>query len=136
MNVTTVIAIGSRPPTTNTDCQPNAGIRAVATQPTTAAPIENPQNMIITADARLRFGMYSAVSAIVLGIAPPMPNPVISRNTTSEPSESPSVVSSEPTPKISGHRIRIGRRPKRSASGPNSIAPTSIPVSYTHLTLP
>jgi hypothetical protein len=83
----------------------------------------------MTADARTRRGMYSAVSAMVLDMAPPMPSPVSSRNTTSDSTDQAFAVSSEPRPKISGHTMSTGRRPRRSASGPNTSAPIIIPTS-------
>src|SRR5213083_970761 len=55
---------GIVPPTRNTDCQPNWRITAAATQPATAEPKENPQNIVMTAAFRVRFGMYSEPKAI------------------------------------------------------------------------
>jgi len=46
------------------------------------------------------------------------------------------VVSSEPSPKISGQTTRIGLRPRRSASGPNTSAPAIIPTRPLENTLP
>jgi hypothetical protein len=125
-----VIAIGRIPPIRNTHGQPRLGITGTATQPTAAEPSENPQNIAVTANARVRWGMYSAVSAIALGIAPPMPNPVSSRNASSSFTELALAASSEPTPKISGQISSTGRRPTiRSASGPNTSAPTIMPIN-------
>ncbi len=70
---------GATPPTMNTERQPKCGIKAAASRPPSAAPIENPENMIITMVARRRRGLNSDVSAMVLGIAPPRPRPVRKR---------------------------------------------------------
>lgn len=70
---------GSAPPTTKTDCQPKRVISPAATKPPIAAPSENPQNITVTAVALYAFGADSEVSAIAFGIAPPRPNPVMSR---------------------------------------------------------
>src|SRR5713226_10020110 len=71
---------GVEPPTRNTDCQPNCLMTAAETQPATAEPNENPQNIVMTAEFLDLFGMYSDVRAIAFGIAPPMPSPVNTRN--------------------------------------------------------
>ena len=60
------------PPTMKTDGHPKTGMIEAATRPPTAAPNENPQIIIVTAPARRRRGMYSEVSAMAFGIAPPM----------------------------------------------------------------
>ena len=70
------ISNGMEPPTTNTACQPNREIKAAAIKPPTAAPIEKPQNIVMTAVALNLLGTYSEVNAIVFGIAPPRPKPV------------------------------------------------------------
>ena len=79
-NAAIAIAIGTTPPTTNTDSHPNRGMMAAATNPPTAAPRENPQIIAVTAPARRRRGMYSDVNAMAFGMAPPMPSPVRTRN--------------------------------------------------------
>ena len=102
-----------RRPTTNTDCHPNRGMIAAATSPPTAAPSEKPQIIIVTAPARRRRGMYSEVSAIAFGIAPPMPSPVRTRKAISEFTDSAVAVSSEPMPKTStrGDEHRLAADP-------------------------
>ena len=111
------------PPTTNTDGHPKRGMIEAATSPPTAAPSENPQIIIVTAPARRRRGMYSEVSAMAFGMAPPMPSPVIARQTMSDSMDCAVDVSSEPTPKISEQAMSTGFRPMRSASGPLTSAP-------------
>ena len=49
---------------------------AATVHPAKADPNEKPANIVMTAAFRDRFGMYSEVSAMAFGIAPPMPNPV------------------------------------------------------------
>ncbi len=76
--------IGTMPPTRKTERQPNAGMRAAATSPPSAAPTEKPTNMVMTMVARRRCGLNSDVSATALGIAPPRPRPVRKRSATSQ----------------------------------------------------
>src|SRR5204862_2269897 len=90
--------IGAEPPTTNTACQPNCRTTAAATHPAQAAPNEKPQNIVITAALRDRAGMYSEVSAMALGIAPPMPSPAMARNAVSCAIEAAVLVRSDPAP--------------------------------------
>src|SRR5437588_10104814 len=79
--------IGTEPPTRNTDCHPNRLMTAAATQPAHADPNEKPQNIVITAAFLERSGMYSDVSPIALGIAPPIPIPVDTPNAVSSPTD-------------------------------------------------
>ena len=74
---------------------------AAATQPAHAEPNEKPQNIVMTTDVLDRFGMYSDVSAMAFGIAPPIPNPVKTRNAVSSLTDVAVVVSSEPRPNVS-----------------------------------
>src|SRR5579872_2037560 len=99
----TATTIGIEPPTANIDCQPYFRISAATVHPANADPNEKPQNMTMTAEFRDRFGMYSDVSAIALGMAPPMPNPVKTRNPMSCDAVVAVVVSSDPRPKASAH---------------------------------
>ena len=85
------------PPTMKTDGHPKRGMIDAATRPPTAAPSENPQIIIVTAPARRRRGMYSEVSAMAFGMAPPMPSPVIARQTISDSTDCAVAVSSEPS---------------------------------------
>ena len=87
------------PPTRNTERQPKRGIRSAASKPPSAAPIEKPQNMIITMVARRRCGLYSAVIATVFGMAPPRPSPVRKRMMSSVVMSCASTVASAPMPK-------------------------------------
>ena len=109
---------------------------AAATNPPTAAPSEKPQIIVVTAVPRRRRGMYSEVSAMAFGIAPPIPSPVRARNATSASTDCAVAVSSEPTPKISAHPMSTGRRPNWSASGPLTIAPIIIPTRPLEMTGP
>ena len=102
---------GIVPPTRNTACQPNCRMTAAATQPAKAEPKENPANMVITAAFRVRFGMYSEVRAIALGIAPPIPNPVKTRNAVSCATDVAVAVSNDPMPNVSAQATRTGLRP-------------------------
>ena len=135
-NAAAAIRIGTTPPTRNTDCQPNRGMRAAATKPPTAAPSEKPQIIVITAVARRRRGMYSEVKAMAFGIAPPMPSPVNTRNAISASTDCAVAVNSDPTPKISADTTRTGFRPTRSATGPLSNAPIIIPTRPVEITEP
>src|SRR3981081_1519667 len=62
-------------------CPPDTAApgRAAARSPPSAAPPENPQNMIITMVARRRRGLNSDVMARAFGIAPPRPSRVRNR---------------------------------------------------------
>ena len=91
------IAIGMIPPTMKTDGHPKRGMIDAATRPPTAAPSENPQIIVVTAPARRRRGMYSEVSAMAFGMAPPMPSPVIARQNMSDSTDCAVAVSSEPS---------------------------------------
>ena len=130
------IRTGNVPPTMNTDSQPNRGMIGAATKPPTAAPREKPQIIAVTAVALLRRGMYSEVSAIAFGIAPPIPSPVKTRNAISRSTDCAVAVRSEPTPKISADRTRTGLRPTWSATGPLTSAPIIIPKSPLEITGP
>ena len=114
---------GATPPTMNTERQPNCGINAAASRPPSAAPTENPQNMIITMVARRRRGLNSDVMATAFGIAPPRPSPVRNRIASSVLTSWTNPVTSVPMPKASVLKMMIFLRPTRSASGPNSSAP-------------
>ena len=124
------------PPTTNTDGHPNRGMIDAATRPPTAAPSENPQIIVVTAPARRRRGMYSEVSAMAFGMAPPMPRPVTARQAINDSTDCAVAVSSEPTPKISAQAMSTGLRPMRSASGPLTSAPIIMPTSPLEITEP
>ena len=65
---------------------------------------------------------------MVVGIAPPMPIPVRNRRATSTGSDGAQADSSENTPNSRTETSSIGRRPKRSATGPATIAPTMMPM--------
>ncbi len=119
---------GATPPTTNTERQPKCGIIAAASRPPRAAPTEKPQNMIITRVARRRCGLYSAVMAMALGIAPPRPSPVKNRIATSALRSWTADVTSAPMPKTSVETTMIFLRPIRSASGPKVSAPIIRPT--------
>src|SRR5215471_484092 len=71
--------------------------------PPMAAPMENPQNMSITPVARKRRGMYSAVSAVALGMAPPSPKPVARRSQSIVSTVCARAVRREPTANQSVH---------------------------------
>ena len=114
---------GATPPTTNTERQPNCGISAAASRPPSAAPTENPQNMIITMVARRRCGLNSDVIATAFGIAPPRPSPVRNRIASSVLTSWMNAVTSVPMPNASVEKMMIFLRPMRSASGPNTSAP-------------
>src|SRR5262245_25076334 len=88
---------------------------AATVHPAKAEPKEKPANIVITAAFLDRLGMYSDVSAMALGIAPPIPNPVNMRYVTSCDTDVAVAVSSDPMPNVSAHAISIGLRPKRSA---------------------
>src|SRR5262249_54182113 len=108
-------------------CQPKRLITAAATPPAHADPNENPQNIVMTTDVLDRPGMNSEVSASALGIAPPTPKPVTTRNTASDATVVAVAVRSEPSPNINTHAMSTGLRPMRSAIGPNASAPIIIP---------
>ena len=73
--------------------------------------------------------MYSDVSAIAFGIAPPMPSPVNTRNVISASTDCAVAVSSEPTPKISAdadqHRLPANAVGKGTTHQRATIIPTS-----------
>ena len=130
------IAIGMIPPTMKTAGHPKRGMIDAATRPPTAAPSENPQIIIVTAPARRRRGMYSEVSAMAFGMAPPMPSPVIARQNMSDSTDCAVAVSNEPRPKISEQAMSTGFRPMRSASGPLTSAPIIMPTRPLEITDP
>src|SRR5262245_40389683 len=110
--VTTAISNGIEPLTTNTACHPKREISAAAMKPPTAAPIEKPQNMVMTAVALNFLGTYSEVNAMVFGMAPPRPKPVINRKIRRDSKELAVAVMSDITPKVRMQNRRIGFRPK------------------------
>jgi len=95
--------------------------------PATAAPSEKPKNIIMTTVARLRWGEYSAVSAIALGIAPPRPRPVRKRQATRPSTDDAVGVRSMNAPKIKRQAMITHLRPTRSATMPKSRAPAMSP---------
>src|SRR5262249_35573858 len=127
---------GVGPPIRNLLCQPKRPTTAAATQPAHADPNENPQNIVMTTDVLDRVGMNSEVSASALGIAPPIPKPVTTRNTASDATVVAVVVTSEPRPNINTHATSTGLRPMRSAIEPNVSAPNIIPNVPLEMTAP
>lgn len=119
---------GSAPPSQKVDSHPSEGIIRAARKPPSTAPSGKPQNIRLISVARERAGAYSAVSAMMLGIAPPRPRPVSSRRTSSVVSESAKGVSRVNRPKIAVVAMITRRRPKRSAAGPKTSAPSIRPA--------
>ncbi len=72
---------GTSPPRMNNTCQPYRGTSQAATGPGVPLPSVMPVNISTTSVARHRLGESSELSAIVLGIKPPRPSPVITRRT-------------------------------------------------------
>ena len=68
------------PPSQNTEVQPYFEMNCAAMSPPSAEPSEKPMNISMTIVARLRCGLYSEVSAIEFGMAPPRPRPVNRRH--------------------------------------------------------
>src|SRR5262249_62436093 len=97
---------GVGPPIRNLLCQPKRPTTAAATQPAHADPNENPQNIVMTTDVLDRAGMNSDVSASALGMAPPIPNPVMTRNTASDATLVAVALTGEPTPNVRPHAPR------------------------------
>jgi hypothetical protein len=79
-------------------------------QPPRRPPSEKPHIIIITPVARVRRGMYSDVSAIAFGMAPPIPIPVRTRRMLSVSTDRAVAVSSDPIPNVSADRTRTGLR--------------------------
>ncbi len=73
---------GTRPPITNSTCQPYRGTSQAATGPGVPLPSVMPVNISTTSVARHRLGDSSELSAMVLGMSPPRPMPVITRSTS------------------------------------------------------
>ena len=122
-------AIGSRPPTTNTDRHPQIGMSAPPTMLATTAPPAMPTKIADTNSGCNRLGAYSDASETAFGIAPPRPSPVRKRSRTSSSSERARAVSSDNAPKTSTETMMADLRPQRSATGPDAIAPIIRPKS-------
>jgi hypothetical protein len=73
---------GSAPPTTNTDGQPYAGIRAAAASPASMPPQVMPMPIIPAAVASLPRRARSLANAKALGSTPPSPKPMRKRSKT------------------------------------------------------
>jgi hypothetical protein len=116
------------PPRTNTLRQPQIGTICAAIAPPTAEPSEKPTNIVMTIVARLFCGLYSEVSAIGLGMAPPRPSPVRKRHSSRLSGESAVAVSTEQIPKASVEATMTGLRPMRSASRLKPSAPMASPI--------
>ena len=109
--------------------QPKCGIIQAARKPPKAAPSGNPQNMALVSVARRESGQYSLISVTALGMAAPRPRPVTKRSTARvqmsgekpEPRQATANTATEPTSTV--------LRPRRSASGPEKIAPAARPNS-------
>ena len=63
--------------------QPYAVTTCAAAMPPIAEPMVKPQNINVTSDDRRRFGQYSDVSVMAVGMAPPSPRPVRKRSAIS-----------------------------------------------------
>src|SRR5215470_4371322 len=100
---------------------------AATVQPAKADPKEKPANIVITAAFLDRLGMYSDVSAIAFGMAPPIPNPVNMRYPINCDTDVAVAVINDPMPNVNAHAMSTGLRPKRSASGPKMSAPIIMP---------
>src|SRR3954453_7948234 len=99
-----------------------------AARPPKAPPMVKPQNMRVTRNERLRSGLYSEVSVIAIGMAPPSPRPVRKRQTASISTfvAQAEAILARPKPKV--EKIRTALRPIRSAIGPNTKAPAIRPA--------
>src|SRR5882757_10028089 len=127
---------GSTPPTTKTLAQPKAGISGADSSPARTPPNGYPQNIRPTTVPRERRGVYSEVSAMALGSAPPRPIPVRNRTTTSPATEPTRGVASEQAVNTATEISSTRRRPNRSPSLPRRRAPTRLPNSPTPKTAP
>ena len=123
------IANGASPPIQNTARQPRCGMTAAARKPPMAAPSEKKQTSNVVSRFRLRSGAYSAVRAIPFGIAPPSPRPARNRNVMSCSTDAQSAQAIVNTPKTRAQSTIVGLRPWRSATGPNTSAPSIKPAS-------
>ena len=77
--------------------------------------------------ARMRRGAYSTIKATKQGDAPPSPSPVMKRIAVSCPNEAVNGTANVPSTNTSVDRMRMRRRPQRSAHGPRMSAPASDP---------
>jgi hypothetical protein len=92
-------------------------------------PICIPPETVPPIIVRLRPGEYSLLSAITFGIEPPMPTPMKKRS--SPKVTGPFVKPVNPMQMLNreAHRMIVFLRPIRSASEPNTSAPTAAPIS-------
>ncbi len=97
------------------------------TSPPRIEPAGKPQTVTVTIVARLRCGAYSEASAIMLGITPPSPIPPSARHATSAPKPCANTASPLNTPNSKVAAIVSRARPKRSASAPNRLVPSTEP---------
>ncbi|MCY1307384.1 hypothetical protein D9M70_573020 [compost metagenome] len=72
-------AIAAEPPTRKITGQSKRVSRKAVIPPPTTAPIGNPRNMAVTMEVRRLAGTFSAVRAVMQGIAPPRPRPASKR---------------------------------------------------------
>src|SRR3954464_3711324 len=84
--------------------------------------------MMVTRNERLRSGLYSDVSVIVMGMAPPRPRPVMKRQIASVSTFVAQAEAMLARPKPTVAKTRTALRPIRSATGPNTKAPTIRPA--------
>jgi hypothetical protein len=86
-------------------------------------------NIRMTSDERRCAELLSAVIAATGGIAPPMPRPPRKRNAASIVAEVANAQPSVKMPVTHKASTSMGRRPKRSASGPTISEPSTVPTN-------
>ncbi|MNH10280.1 hypothetical protein D3C79_697540 [compost metagenome] len=94
-----------------------------ATKPPAAPPNEKPQAARVTIRVRKRGGAYSDISAMALGIAPPMPIPQTKRASIRLLRELAKTISTVRLEYKSTQHNNTRRTPKRSASGVTASDP-------------
>ena len=111
---TRITGSAATPPMKNTECQPNCSILHEAMNPPDAAPRLYATNISPIIVARILCGMYSAASAMPVGMAPPRPMPARKRNANSSNGDEAMPAAKVKTLKIVAPAMMMFLRPSRS----------------------
>ncbi len=119
---------GRTAPRTKTARQPKRSMTVAATAAPSSPPSGTPTITTATATVRHFGGVHSAVSVVAIGVAPPRPRPVRTRNQNSAARLGVAALASEPMDSSAMQVSSARLRPAVSASHPNAIEPNAIPT--------
>ena len=122
------ISKGSAPPTTNSPCQPKAGMTTVASRPEAEMPTAGQASANATTSPFREGWTHSVTMASVTGRHPPKPKPARARRKPIWNGSAASAISKVQTPNSRAAPTSTGFRPSRSPRMPPIIAPIAAPA--------